>query len=212
MHTYVKDIMSTGVIVASPATSYLDLAAMLHRYRVSGFPVLDDDGLVVGVVSESDLLARQAHTKPGQEQAQLGRLTAAELMAKPAVTVGPDDSAAHAARLMYSRRVKRLPVVDARGRLAGIVTRSDVLSAYTRPDEEIRQEICQDVIADGFFTDPGRLDVTVKDGIVTLAGAPGGIALGRSIADQVRHVEGVLAVRDRFSYPGESSRNGGNAA
>lgn len=79
--------------------------------------------------------------------------------------------------------------------------RSDVLSVFSRPDEDIRREINQDVILDGFFTDPVRLTVTVKDGIVTLAGAPGSVVLGRNIAGQARHVEGVVAVRDRFTYP-----------
>jgi osmotically-inducible protein OsmY len=92
-------------------------------------------------------------------------------------------------------------MVDSRGRLVGIVCRSDVLSVFSRPDEDIRREIAQDVILDGFFTDPDRLAVTVKDGIVTLAGAPGSVVLGRNIVDQVRHVEGVVAVRDRFTYP-----------
>ena len=199
MHAHVKDIMSTGVIVADPATCYADLAALLRRHRISGFPVVDDDRVVVGVVSESDLLGRQAAAR--RRQIDLGGLTAAELMTRPAVTVGPDEPAAHAARLMYSRKCRRLPVVDDAGRLLGIVTRTDVLSTYTRPDEEIRREINQDVIADGFFTDPDRLGVTVKDGIVTLAGTPGSVVLGRNIAGQVRHVEGVLAVRDRFTYP-----------
>jgi hypothetical protein len=82
-----------------------------------------------------------------------------------------------------------------------------LLSAFTRPDEEIRREITQDVIADGFFTDPALFTVTVKDGIVTLAGAPGSVIIGRNIADQVRHVEGVVAVRDRFTYPALAARS-----
>ena len=70
-----------------------------------------------------------------------------------------------------------------------------------RPDQEIRREITEDVILDGFFTDPARFTVTVKDGIVTMQGEPGSIVLGRNIVDQARHVEGVVAVRDRFTYP-----------
>ena len=63
------------------------------------------------------------------------------------------------------------------------------------------------MIADGFFTDPDRLVVTVKDGIVTLAGTPGSVILGRNIADQARHVEGVIAVRARFTYPAPVARS-----
>ena len=54
---------------------------------------------------------------------------------------------------------------------------------------------------DGFFTDPSRFTVTVQDGIVTLAGAPGSVVLGENIVNQVRHLEGVVAVRDQFTYP-----------
>ena len=123
-------------------------------------------------------------------------------MTHPAVTVGPDELVKTAARLMYSLKLQRLPVVDRDGHLAGIISRSDVLSVFRRTDEEIRREVTQDVIADGFFTDPARFTVTVHDGIVTLEGAPGSVVLGASIVDQVRHLEGVVAVRDRFSYPG----------
>jgi hypothetical protein len=76
-----------------------------------------------------------------------------------------------------------------------------VLSVFRRPDEEIRREVTQDVIADGFFTNPDRFTVTVQDGIVTLEGAPGSVVLGSSIVDQVERLEGVVAVRDRFTYP-----------
>jgi CBS-domain-containing membrane protein len=131
-------------------------------------------------------------------------------MTGPAVTTSPDELVSSVARLMSSRQLRRLPVVDSQEHLAGIVCRSDVLSVFGRPAEDIRREITQDVILDGFFTDPARLAVAVKDGIVTLAGAPGSVVLGRSIVDQVRHVEGVVAVRDRFTYPPtaqESSRS-----
>ena len=123
-------------------------------------------------------------------------------MTHPAVTIGPDATVRDAARLMHSLRLQRLPVVDPGGRLVGVVSRSDVLSVFRRPDEEIRREVTQDVIADGFFTDPDRFTVTVHDGIVTLEGAPGSAVLGSSMIDQVEHLEGVVAVRGRFTYPG----------
>jgi CBS-domain-containing membrane protein len=197
----VKDVMTTRVIAARADASYADLVAMLREHRVSGFPVVDGEGVVVGVVSESDLLTRQETPGPRRKRASTADLTAADLMSWPATTIGPDETVRRTARLMYARKLRRLPVVDQRGRLAGLVTRADLLSAFTRPDDEIRREVTQDVIADGCFTDPERLMVTVKDGIVTLAGAPGSLILGRNIADQVRHVEGVIAVRDRFTYP-----------
>ena len=128
-------------------------------------------------------------------------LTAAELMTRPAVTIGPDEPASHAARLMYSKRVKRLPVVSADGTLIGIVTRSDVLSVYRRPDAAIGHEITEDLILGTFRCDPARFDVTVKSGVVTIAGSPETAETGREIIAAARHVEGVVAVRDRLSYP-----------
>jgi CBS-domain-containing membrane protein len=134
-----------------------------------------------------------------------GRATAGDLMTHPAVTIGRDDPVQTAARVMQSHRLQRLPVIDRHGRLEGIVSRSDVLSVFRRSDEEIRREVTQDVIADGFFTDPARFTVTVHNGIVTLEGEPGSAVLGAGIASQVEHLEGVVAVRDRFAYPARSA-------
>jgi len=200
MNTYVRDIMTTDVVTVRPDTPHQTVAAMLRQHRVSGFPVADDDGKVVGVVTETDLVALVAGRRHrGHRAAE--QATAGDLMSHPAVTVGPDDPVKTAARLMRKQRLQRLPVVDRDGRLAGIVSRSDVLSVFQRSDEEIRREVTQDVIADGFFTDPGRFTVTVHNGIVTLEGAPGSTVLGAAIAGQVEHLEGVVAVRDRFTYP-----------
>jgi len=203
MNTYVRDIMTTGVVTVRPDTPHQTVAAMLRQHRVSGFPVTGDDGKVVGVMTETDLVAlvagRRHRRHRAAEQAPDGDLTS-----HPAVTVGPDDPVKTAARLMRKQRLQRLPVVDRDGRLVGIVSRSDVLSVFQRSDEEIRREVTQDVIADGFFTDPGRFRVTVHNGIVTLEGAPGSTVLGAAIAGQVEHLEGVVAVRDRFTYPAPS--------
>jgi len=203
VHAYVRDIMTTGVVTVRPDTPYRELAAMFREHRVSGFPVTAEDGTVIGVVSESDLLALAAgrhhhgHRATGQ--------AAGDLMTHPAVTVSPDDPVQAAARVMHSHRLQRLPVVDRDGRLEGIISRSDVLSVFRRSDEEIRREITQDVIADCFFTDPARFTVTVHNGIVTLEGEPGSAVLGAGIAGQAEHLEGVVAVRDRFVYPARSA-------
>jgi CBS domain-containing protein len=211
MNALVKDVMSTHVVAVRRGASFKEMAARLREQRVSAFPVLDDDGKVIGVVSEADLLTKEAleSTMPGvlggmlhhREQVKAGGITAADLMTAPAVTIGPDEPVTRAARLMYSRRVKRLPVTDAEGRLVGIVARSDVLSVFGRPDADIRREITQEVILDGFLTDPARFTVTVTDGIVTLEGTPETAAVGHDIIDASRHVEGVVAVRDRLAYP-----------
>ena len=211
MRATVNDVMSTHVIAVRQRASYKEMAAMLHEQRVSAFPVLDDDNKVIGVVSESDLLAKEAFEGelPGPMHGLLQRrlrdkasaVTAAELMTKPPVTIGPDARVTEAARLMYSRRVKRLPVVNDHGKLIGIVTRADVLSVFSRPDADIQREITQDLILGSFLCDPAGFTVSVKDGIVTIVGTPETTPVGRDIVDAARHVEGVVAVRDRLSYP-----------
>jgi CBS domain-containing protein len=210
MSSTVKDVMSTHVIAARRSAPYKQLAAMLRDQRVSAFPVIDDDNKVIGVVSETDLLTKEAleGTVPealrGEErdlvESKVNALTAVDLMSAPAVTIGPDEPVSRAARLMYDRRVKRLPVIGADGTLIGILTRSDVLSVYNRPDAEIEREIAQELIPGSFSGDPARFTVMVKDGIVTIEGAPGTTAAGHDLIAAARHVEGVVAVRDRLSY------------
>ena len=206
MHARAKDVMTTHVVAVRSDASYREMANALRTNQVSGLPVVDAEGTVVGVVSQIDLLTKGSMDTrrgwlPRRKHVATAELTAADLMTRPAVTTSPDELVPSVARLMSARRLRRVPVIDSQGRLVGIICRSDVLSVFSRPDEDIRREITQDVIMDGFFTDPARLTVTVQDGIVTLAGEPGGVVLGRGIADQVRHVEGVVAVRDRFRYP-----------
>lgn len=205
MHALVKDIMTADVAAVRSDASYREMTALLRSRRVNGLPVVDAEGIVVGVVSETDLLTRALEREPGRwphrKHATTAELTAGDLMTRPAVTTSPDEPVASVARLMSARKLRRLAVVDGQGHLAGIVCRSDVLSVFSRPDEDIYREITQDVILDGFFTDPARFTVTAKDGIVTMEGEPGSIVLGRNIVDQAQHVEGVVAVRDRFTYP-----------
>jgi len=122
-------------------------------------------------------------------------------MTKPPVTIGPHEPVTRAARLMFDRQVKRLPVTSEDGTLIGIVTRSDVLSVYSRPDAEIRDQVTQDLVLGTFLFDPDRFTVTVKDGIVTIEGTPETSRAGLDIIDAVRHMEGVVSVRDRLSYP-----------
>jgi len=211
MSSTVKDVMSTHVIAVRRSAQYKEMAAMLRSQRVSAFPVIDEDNKVIGVVSETDLLTKEAlegsvpRTVQGltrqRVRSQVDGVTAADLMTKPAVTISPDQTVTDAARLMYNRRVKRLPVVSGDGTLIGIVTRSDVLSVYSKPDAQIQDEISKDLIVGVFLCDPARLTVTVKDGIVTVEGTPETTQVGLDIIDAVRHMEGVVAVRDRLTYP-----------
>jgi CBS domain-containing protein len=204
MKTSVQDAMTTQVVAVKLGASFKEMAARLRESRVSAFPVIDDDGKVIGVVSEADMLARQvlsAGLAHGGEQEKAEVLTAGDLMTHPAITVSPQDSVEVAARLMYTLQVKRLPVIDRSGRLAGIISRTDVLTVFDRSDEEIRKEVTDDVISQEFGASPHQFAVTVQAGVVTLTGHAETAELGHVIVRKVRHVQGVVAVRDRLSYP-----------
>ena len=209
--TLVQDVMTTRVISVTEATGYKDVVTLLRRHRVSAVPVLDAGGRVIGVVSEADLLMKQ--TAPAlpvgavrlawrlRERSKASACTAAELMTSPAVTVRADADVARAARLMRDRNVRRLPVTGADGRLVGIVSRTDVLSVYERPDEQIRDEITTGVVAGRFLLDPLDFDVTVTSGIVTIAGPVESSAVALSLLAAIRTAEGAVAARDRLTYP-----------
>jgi CBS-domain-containing membrane protein len=214
MNTFVKDAMTTQVIWVKQDTPYAVIAVALHHHRVSAFPVLNEKDQVIGLVSESDLLPKLAlggggDPMPGmingilhQHQLEKARaVTAAGLMTCPAATVSPDDTLEQAGRLMYQRKIKRLPVVDADNHLVGIVSRADVLAAYDRPDVEISEQIRNDIAVCESPADAERFDVSVSNGVVTLTGGPRTRQQGYDIVRRARHVHGVVAVRDRLDYP-----------
>jgi len=214
MNAKVKDVMTGEVVAVRKDASFKEMASRLRQYRVSAFPVIDENRRVIGVVSEADLLAKEAlagdhagipaavtgilHHKDYQKSEGL---TAGDLMTHPAVTVRPEDSIEHAARLMYTLQVKRLPVVDAGGYLVGIVSRADLLTVFDRTDEEIHAEIVNDVILREFLIDPAVFVVTVTDSVVTIQGNPETADLGHNLVTKIRHVQGVVAVDDKLAYP-----------
>jgi CBS domain-containing protein len=214
MKVTVKDVMTDQVVAVRREASFKEMAARLREFRVSAFPVIDENHRVIGVVSEADLLAKEAladdhagipaavtgilHHKDHQKAEGL---TAGDLMTHPAVTVRPEDSVEHAARLMYTLQVKRLPVVDRGGYLVGIVSRADLLAVFDRTDEEIHAEIVNDVILREFLIDPAMFMVTVENGVVTVKGNPETAEVGHNLVTRIRHVQGVVVVRDKLVYP-----------
>lgn len=208
MSAAVRDVMTTRVVSVRTDASFKEMAAMLRSGRISAFPVLDQADRVVGVVSEADLLVKEAVQADGTsilaalrhvgEDSKANGVTAGDLMTHPAITIGPDAPVAEAARLMYDRRVKRLPVVNRAGRLVGIISRVDVLAVFSRADSEIRDEIVHAAIPSVFAAERNRFGVTVKDGVVTISGPHQDDRTTRSLLDAVRHVQGVVAARNRL--------------
>ncbi|MFH9728453.1 CBS domain-containing protein [Streptomyces sp. NPDC017254] len=195
----VSDVMTHTAIAIGRDAPYKEIVALLDQWKVSALPVLEGEGRVVGVVSEADLLPKEEfrldEPRPNEfaEAAKAGALRAGELMSSPAVTVHPDASLAEAARIMATRKVKRLPVVSEIGMLEGVVSRSDLLKVFLRTDGEIEGEIRRSVL--GESAAPAGLDVSVLEGVATLHGELADRSLVPLLARAVRTVEGVVDVR-----------------
>ncbi|AZM87919.1 CBS domain-containing protein [Streptomyces sp. W1SF4] len=198
-HT-VSDVMTHTAVAIGREASYKEIVELMHQWKVSALPVLEGEGRVVGVVSEADLLPKEEfrRTEPVlpdqlEEASKAGGVLAEELMSSPAVTVHPDAPVAEAARIMARKHVKRLPVVNDVGMLEGVVSRSDLLKVFLRPDEELREEIRLSVLPE--LTPGVTLDFVVQDGVVTLRGPVRDRALIPLLARAIRAVEGVVDVR-----------------
>ncbi|MEU3425027.1 CBS domain-containing protein [Streptomyces gardneri] len=201
-HYTVSDVMTHTAIAIGRDAPYKEIVALLDQWKVSALPVLEGEGRVVGVVSEADLLPKEEFRldtpRPGEfaEAAKAGALRAGDLMSSPAVTVHADATLAEAARIMATRRVKRLPVVNDIGMLEGVVSRSDLLKVFLRSDSEIEEEIRSSVL--GESAAPVGLDVSVLEGVATLRGGLADPSLVPLLARAVRAVEGVVDVRMRL--------------
>jgi CBS domain-containing protein len=204
----VDDLMTREVVSVSPEATLKEVAAKLVEYRISGLPVCDPDGTVLGVVSEADILYRERG--PAEREGLLARLfeeglatetkkaaarTAGEAMSTPPITILGYRTVSTAARTMLEHRVKRLPVVDIGGHLLGIVTRADLVRAFVRTDEELEREIREEVVERTLWSGPNTVEVVVKGGEVELTGeveTDGDLDLLERLVAQV---PGVVEVR-----------------
>jgi CBS domain-containing protein len=206
----VSDVMTTGVVTVTKTTSLKEVARIMADWKVSAVPVMTDDGRVVGVISGADLLRRHEHAiRLGMDPLRRERprpraRRVAELMTSPAITIGPDASAAAAARLMNGHRIRRLPVVDLSGKLIGIVSRRDLLCVFLRPDEEIAVEV-QGVLAETLPVEPGSVQVKASDGVVVLSGSLPRPALIPAAERLAYGVDGVAAVICRLQIRARGS-------
>jgi CBS domain-containing protein len=212
MHSLVKDLMTTQVVTVGPETSFKEIVARLAEHRVSAVPVVDDAGLVLGVVSEADLLLKEEHPDPDAdlplywtkrrraEHDKAAAAVARDLMTIALVSITPDATAAEAARRMHTANIKRLPVLGEGGRLLGIISRGDLLKVFNRPDQAIRREIIDDVILGGFMLDPNRFFIQVHEGVVVLEGEVERRSILPLLVRAVRGVEGVVQVEDQLAY------------
>ncbi|MFF9479284.1 CBS domain-containing protein [Streptomyces sp. NPDC014733] len=204
-HFTVADVMTRQVVAVRRDAGFKEIVEAMARWKVTAVPVVGEEGRVVGVVSEADLLVKEEfhdHRTGLVEQqrrlaatAKAGSRRAEDLMAAPAVTVGAGASLPQAARLMATHHVKRLPVVGEDGALRGIVSRADLLKVFLRPDRDLAAEVRRDVVEPLFPDAHRRIGVTVDAGVVTLSGVVADTAVVPLAARLTRAVEGVVDVR-----------------
>ena len=213
MHTRtVRDVMTDQVIAVREDVGFKQMVDVLADCAVSAVPVVDTEMNVLGVVSEADLLhkvefaGQDLHAKlferPGRRvvKAKAAGDTAAALMTAPAITIEPQATIGEAARLMEHRQVKRLPVVNAEGRLCGIVSRRDLLRPYLRPDADIQRDVTAEVLTRTLLLDPRTVEVVVVGGRVTLRGR---LDRRSSVEIAVRltgAIDGVVTVLDELTW------------
>jgi CBS domain-containing protein len=211
----VKDVMTAQARTVSPSTTFKEMSAVLDQYNVSALPV------VVGIVSEADLILKQEHHGSPEhhswlptrgerrEQAKAEGVVAADVMTTPVVTIQPGAPLSEAARVMHHRALKRLPVVDDTGVLVGVVSRADLLKAYEKPDATIHDEVLKGILVEVMWTDPGEtnVDVSVQDGVVTLTGEIQRRSELHVLAQLVEGLDGVVAVDNRMSFAYDDTRS-----
>jgi CBS domain-containing protein len=217
----VRDVMTTNVVTVQPTDSLKDVAQLLVERRISGVPVVDRDGLVLGIVSEADFLIKQEGPE-GLRRGMLDRIfgespalraahaklaarTAEELMTSPAITIEAHRPVSEAARMITLYRVNRLPVVDD-GRIVGIVTRADLVRAFARSDRELAQTIRDDVLLRVLSLDPATFAVSVHDGVASVEGNVDRRSTAQLLRETVAMVPGIVEVEARVDWSFDDNR------
>jgi CBS domain-containing protein len=213
----VRDVMTTDVASVTTDTPLQRLIELMDARDVSGLPVCDGDGRVLGVVTEADIVAKAARGQrcarprlPKTDRAErstrlkLNAIVAGELMTTPALVIDESDDLRMAARRLSQYGVKRLPVTS-HGTLCGVISRHDVLKAFTRSDEEIKAEIEQELFAHKVIDAAHDVLVAVQDGVVTLRGTVLRRSTAKIIRFHVDRVDGVVKVVDGLLYASDDT-------
>jgi CBS domain-containing protein len=216
----VEDVMTTDVVTVGPDTPLKQVARQLVERRISGLPVVNDEGEVVGVVSEADLLVKEGGVTPRRpgliawlldpsdpkEQLKLEARVARDAMTTPPVTIAPYRSTAAAAQDMLERGINRLPVVR-NGRLVGLVTRADLVRAFARSDGQVAEDVrhqVEDFLA--LEDDFSQIDVTVVEGELTLGGRLRRRSTAEFLPAVLARVPGVVGVRSELTWIEDDSK------
>ncbi|MCZ6462513.1 MAG: CBS domain-containing protein [Actinobacteria bacterium] len=193
----VVDLMTTEVIAVSRDTGLREAARLMFRNRVSGLPVTEPDGTLIGIITEADFLRLEVER---QERARDRVATVGEVMSIGVVTIRPEMEIYEAAKIMAVQEVKRLPVVDDDNRLLGVISRADIVSIFTRPDDVIEDEIREDLLRRVLLIDPDELGVSVTNGVVALSGEVGTRAEASMLEELTNRLDGVFGVETKLTW------------
>ncbi|MCZ2826223.1 MULTISPECIES: CBS domain-containing protein [unclassified Modestobacter] len=208
----VRDVMTREVVTVGPDTSAKYAAEVMAEQGFAALPVVDEDGVLIGIVAEADVLRDRL---PADPRLHLRRtpvpdappaLLVRGVMTTSVRTVPVAADVADVARLFVDERLRSAPVLDGE-RLAGIVSRRDLLRTLVRPDAEIRADVLR--LVEGYTQEPGGWDVQVFDGVATVQRA-GGVtvdagdreAVESAVATLARTVPGIVAARVLTDVPG----------
>lgn len=205
----VRDLMTTDIITVGPDTSLKEAARRMLAAGVSGLPVTDEGGLI-GIITEADFVKTEAQRGAKKRAGLLGLFvresgitsyerTVGDVMTSNVRTVPPGSDHVAAARMMQASRVKRLPVVED-GTLVGLISRSDMLRAFVRPDKEIIHEIRNDVMKKVMWVDPSRVAIACNDGNLILTGNMETKSDAQLLVELTKRLDGVASVDDRLTW------------
>lgn len=224
-----KDVMTTGVISVEPETPVVRAAELMLRYDLSGFPVVEKSGRLVGIVTEGDFLRRvetgteRRRTRwlelllgPGRladEYAHAHGRSVGQVMSREVAIVAEDAPLGEIVAIMEARHIRRVPVLR-NGMVVGIISRRDLLHAFvvgakesapsSPGDDAIRKRILAGIEKETWVP-PRPIDISVADGIVELRGVITDERQRQALGVLVENIPGVKGVRDRLVWTGSGS-------
>jgi CBS-domain-containing membrane protein len=212
-----RELMTTDVITIGPEASVKGAARRMIEAGVSGLPVTDESGSLVGVITEADFVKSEAGRRAAKRARLLSWFTrdteipdterkVGDVMTPDVTTLGPDVDHAEAARVMKKAGIKRIPVVDEGGELIGLVSRSDILRAFARSDGDIVAEIRDHLMRKVLWIDPRLVDIVCEDGNLVLTGNLETRSDATLLVDLTGRLDGVVSVKDRLTWTVDNTK------
>ena len=207
----VRDLMTSQLITVAPQTSLKEAARLMIEAGISGLVVTNDAGALVGVITEADFVKSESGRRAKQRARLLrwfgesdeipsSERLVEDVMTSDVITMKPDADHAEAARIMRKSGIKRIPIVADDGSLRGIISRSDILRAFARSDDDIIAELRDHVMGEVLWIDPRKVGVNCVDGNVELHGHLETKSDAALLEDLTKRLDGVVSVSSRLTW------------